>query len=344
MKKKGLSIRQALILFVFIILMSSTLITSAFYLLMVQWEWTRPLMYSRIVTILWVAGFSVIVGMVIASRLSKYFLWPVKQLTEANEKVAKGDFSVRVPESSLGRTNNLMHSFNRMTKELESMQVFRDDFIHVFTHEFKTPIVSIQGFARQLMRDDISEEDRREYARIIVEETQRLGSLSTNVMRLGRLETQDCVSDRTEYRLDEQIRSCILLLQKDWTEKRLDLDIDLESVVYNGNYDLMSEVWLNLLSNAIKFTGEGGSITVRLFRQADSAVVKIRDTGIGMSQETLDHMFEKYFRGDNMQSFEGIGLGLALVNRIISISNGEISAVSKENEGTEFIVKLKLGE
>lgn len=344
MKKKHLTVRQTLILFVFSILMISSLVTWLVSITLYHFRLVPAGLYIRLVPLISTLAFSVLVGTLTASRLSRYYLRPVNLLRDANEQVAKGDFSVRVPENGHGEVNMLLHSFNQMTKELGSMQVFRDDFIQCFSHEFKTPIVSIQGFAKQLQRDDLSDEERREYAAIIADESQRLVRLSSNVLRLSRLETQSSIVEHSPFQLDEQLRSCILLLEKQWSNKQLEMNVELEDVTFDGNYDLLSEAWLNLLNNAIKFTGVGGRIDVRLSREKGEAVVVIRDTGIGMSQKTLDHMFEKYFRGDTMEHFEGIGLGLPLVNRIIMLSGGTISAVSRENEGTAFTVRLRLAE
>lgn len=342
MKRGRLTLRQTLTLFVFIILMISGVATSLMYMLLFHTGVIPTRFYAHLVMMLMSIAFAVLIGTLTASWLGKYFLRPITQLRDASERVAQGYFSVRVPEDAHYPVNPVICSFNRMTRELGSMQIFRDDFIQSFSHEFKTPIVSIQGFAKQLLREDLSDDERREYATIIVEESRRLSHLSANVLRLSRLDSEETITEHSPFRLDEQLRSCILLLERQWTEKQLNLDIDLESVTVDGNFDLLSEVWLNLLTNAIKFTGNGGDIAVRLIRQEPWAVVSIRDTGIGMNQQTLDHVFEKYFRGDTLQHFDGNGLGLALAYRIIKLSGGSISAVSQENTGTTFTIKLQI--
>ena len=336
-----LTIRKRLILFTLAILMVSNVMTSLVYLIWEPWNPDGSPLVARLIIQLWLLAVSGGVGTLVASRFSRNYLRPILQLTEASFKVTTGDYSVRLPEDHEGEIGKLQHSFNQMVGQLDSLIMFRNDFIDAFTHELKTPIVSIQGFARQLQRDDITENQRREYAAIIAEESQRLVSLSSSVLKLSRLENGDASPQRVSFRLDEQLRSCILLLEKEWTAKKLSLDIDLQDVIWEGDSSLLSEVWINLLGNAVKFTPAGGTIAVRLTLHSGNAVVSISDTGIGMSPENLSHIFDKFFQGSNAQQHKGNGLGLTLAKRIVDISGGEITAVSQENRGTTFTVTLR---
>ena len=218
--------------------------------------------------------------------------------------------------------------------------MFRSDFINSFSHEFKTPIVSIRGFARQLQRDDITDEERREYATIIADESTRLANLATNILLLSKLENQQIVTEKTAFRLDEQLRSCILLLEKQWEQKHLELVIDLEEVTCYGNAEMLSQAWVNLINNAIKFTPEGGTIGISLVAVDDTATVQVSDTGIGMDRETQQHIFEKFYQGDKSHHGEGNGLGLAMVKRIIALSRGKSTVDSVKGKGTTFTVQL----
>ena len=259
----------------------------------------------------------------------------------ATKRVAKGDFSVQLPmEDGRGEMGDLVRSFNRMTRELGGIEMFRSDFINSFSHEFKTPIVSIRGFARQLQRDDITDEERREYATIIADESTRLANLATNILLLSKLENQQIVTEKTAFRLDEQLRSCILLLEKQWEQKHLELVIDLEEVTCYGNAEMLSQAWVNLINNAIKFTPEGGTIGISLVAVDDTATVQVSDTGIGMDRETQQHIFEKFYQGDKSHHGEGNGLGLAMVKRIIALSRGKITVDSVKGKGTTFTVQL----
>ena len=342
MKERITSMRFKLVVYVFCIMVTSSLLTSTVYLLLFHSGWLRPLFFTHIMSPIWLVCISSIIGTVITAWISQYYLSPIKQLIAATSRVAKGDFSVRLPEDGEGEMNDLICSFNSMAQDLGGIEMFRTDFINSFSHEFKTPIVSIRGFARQLLRDDLTDDERREYATIIADESQRLANLASSILLLSRLENQQIITERTSFRLDEQLRTCILLLEKEWTGKGLDMRVDLEETTCRANAEMLSQAWVNLLNNAIKFTPEGGAIDVTLTRQEDKAVVTIRDTGIGMSQEAMAHIFEKFYQGETSHHAEGNGLGLAMVKRIVELSGGAIRVQSKEGRGSTFTVMLKL--
>ena len=287
---------------------------------------------------------SVLVGSVVAIGTVKIPLRPFNRLINNIDRLAAGDFTARMHYGKVVGDNpvfqELSESFNAMAEELENTQMLRSDFINNFSHEFKTPIVSIRGFARQLQRDDITDEERREYATIIADESTRLANLATNILLLSKLENQQIVTEKTAFRLDEQLRSCILLLEKQWEQKHLELVIDLEEVTCYGNAEMLSQAWVNLINNAIKFTPEGGTIGISLVAVDDTATVQVSDTGIGMDRETQQHIFEKFYQGDKSHHGEGNGLGLAMVKRIIALSRGKITVDSVKGKGTTFTVQL----
>jgi signal transduction histidine kinase len=273
--------------------------------------------------------------------VSYHLLRPLRELIEATKTVAKGDFSVRLePGNQIGEIAELIESFNLMTEDLSGIEMFRSDFINTFSHEFKTPIVSIRGFAKQLRNENLTDEERREYTDIIILESERLTKLSANILLLSKLENQTILSDQKIFSLDEQLRNDILLLEKQWTNKDLEIEPELDEVEYYGNADVLSQLWVNLLSNAIKFTPKGGKIVVRLTQDSEYVKIMIRDNGMGMSPETLQHIFEKFYQGDRSHSVEGNGLGLALVKRIVELCNGNISIESEEGNGTTVYVAL----
>lgn len=345
MKERMGSLRVRLVLYVFFIMMTASLFTGTLYLLMFSFGWLRPLFITQMMSPVWLVCVSSVIGTVITAWIGKYYLSPVTQVIEATKRVAKGDFTVRLPEENGGgEMNDLVRSFNRMTRELGGIELFRTDFINSFSHEFKTPIVSIRGFARQLQRDDITDEERREYATIIADESTRLANLATNILLLSKLENQQIVTEQTEFHLDEQLRSCILLLEKQWTQKKLELVIDLDEVVCHGNAEMLSQAWVNLINNAIKFTPEGGTIGISLCKMDGKAMVQVSDTGIGMDKETCKHIFEKFYQGEKSHHGEGNGLGLSLVQRIVALSHGKISVESVKGKGTTFTVQLPIKE
>ncbi len=289
---------------------------------------------------------STVIGTGITLFVSRHFFKPLDGLIKSQKKVAKGDFSVRAdaPDNN-NIITELVRSFNSMVEELGSTEMFRNDFINNFSHEFKTPIVSIRGFAMQLQNDTLTEAQKREYIDIIAKESDRLASMSSNILLLTKFENQQMVTDKTEFYLDEQIRRCILLLEKQWTKKNLSLDLDLGEVKYYSNEEMLSHVWQNIIGNAIKFSSENGEISVKCRSDSSGGVtVKISDNGIGMDDATQKRIFDKFYQGDSSHSGQGNGLGLPLAKRVVDLCGGKISVKSRVGAGTSFIVKLPPAE
>ncbi len=281
--------------------------------------------------------------LMLAAGRGRSKLRPMNDLVHAMHAVSQGDFSVRVDAEDVpGDMGELACSFNDMAAELGSLELFRKDFINNFSHEFKTPIVSIRGFAKQLERDDLTDAQRREYLDIIVSESDRLANMASNVLLLSKLENQTIVTDKASYPLDEQLRRAILLLEKQWTEKNIEPDVELEPVVFFGNEEMMNHVWVNLLGNAVKFSPKGAPLIVRLRREGDEAVCVIRDAGPGMDDATRRRVFEKFYQGDTARATEGNGLGLALVKRIVDLCGGRVEVDSAPGRGATFTVRLPL--
>ena len=198
--------------------------------------------------------------------VSDKFLRPLHRIIDATKVIAKGDFSVRVPETeSDSDIAVLMRNFNLMTEELQSIEMFRSDFINDFSHEFKTPIVSIRGFAKQLQNENLSPEKRKEYTDIIISESERLTKMSSNVLLLTKFENLQYVTGQTEYDLDEQIRNCTILLEKQWSKKNINMSLNLSKVRIFNNEEMLSHVWINLIDNAIKYSHEDGTISMVLY-------------------------------------------------------------------------------
>lgn len=290
---------------------------------------------------------SLILAVILSAILLRMMVRPIRQLVDATKKVAKGDFSVRVEKGEADDdVAELVGSFNDMTRELGNNELFKKDFINSFSHEFKTPIVSIRGFAKQLQRDDLSDEQKREYVDIIVRESERLSNMSSNVLLLTRLENQKIMPDLTRFSLDEQIRQAILLLEKQWSDKYIELDLDLPYLEICANEEMLSHVWINIIGNAIKFSECGGKLAVSCRLTGRKVQVTVADNGIGMDEETCARIFDKFYQGEYSgsaqpsHSVEGNGLGLPLVKRIVELSNGTVSVQSRPGEGSTFIVEL----
>jgi signal transduction histidine kinase len=272
--------------------------------------------------------------------LSKSIYRHVSNLSEGIKKAANGDFNVRLDPNTAGPLSQVYANFNKMGAELQNVQVLRNDFINSYSHEFKTPITSINGFANLLLDSNVTEEEKTQYLNIIKDESAKLADLANSTILLSKLDSQQIISNKTLYSLDEQLKQCAILLSAEWSKKEIVLSYELDSVVYNGNSELMQHLWLNLLSNAIKFTPQHGAITVSLTQNDGAIFVQISDTGVGMSEEVMTHIFDKYYQGSKSYTAQGLGLGLPIVKRITELCGGTIKVISAENEGSTFIIML----
>lgn len=283
---------------------------------------------------------AILVSILLTLLISRRFFQPIEHLIHALKQVTAGDFQVRLPETARDPEIEEMNiNFNKMVKELTSMEMLQADFIQNVSHEIKTPLSAIEGYASLLYSEELSEEGKQ-YMQRILESTKRLSHLTGNILMLSKLENQQIVSKKHPFSLDEQLRQAVLLLEPFWDKKKLVLDIDLPETRFFGSEELLYQVWTNLLSNAIKFTPEGGCILVRLEQGSQNIQVEIRDSGIGMTGEVLSHIFDKFYQGERNRNVEGNGLGLALVKKIIDLCQGTISVESQPGQGSVFTVRL----
>lgn len=268
----------------------------------------------------------------------------VKTLSDAIMKVSGGDFDYRINVKPKEPMAVVYQDFNKMTEELSSVQLLRNDFINSYSHEFKTPIASINGFAELLLEKDLTPEEQRQYLEIIRDESDRLTSLAKNTILLSKLSSQRMVGETETYNLGEQLRQCAIICSQSWLDKEQEFNGEMPDVNYTGNRELMQHLWLNLISNAIKYTPRGGEISVTLTQGEGSVIVKVADTGIGMSEETQEHLFLPYYQGDPSRSTQGLGLGLSIAQRIVELCSGTISVKSEPGKGSEFTVTLPLNK
>lgn len=274
---------------------------------------------------------------------------PVKKITDATEKLISGDFTYRIPKatklSSYGDFNEIIACINKMAEELSGIETLRTDFVASVSHEMKTPLAVMQNYGTLLQAPELSDKARLEYAKAITDSSRRLADMMTNILKLNRLENQQ-IYPRTEmYDLSEQLCECLLQFENVWEKKNIELDTDIDDDVFvSSDRELLSLVWNNLFSNAFKFTDDGGSVRLSLHADGAYAVIKVADTGCGISQEVGERIFEKFYQGDNSHSTEGNGLGLALVKRVINIIGGEIGVESALGKGTTFTVRLRRSE
>ena len=280
-------------------------------------------------------------GAAIAVGLSKIFVSPMMKLGDAMRKVAGGDFSVRLDCTSRIRdVREVYDSFNTMVKELGNTETLQTDFVSNVSHEFKTPINAIEGYASLLQDTQLTDEQKNAYIDKIIFNTRRLSDLVGNILLLSKVNNQTISPKTSTFRLDEQVRQSILALESKWENKEIEFDIDLDEIEYTGFENLLSHVWLNLIDNAVKFSPQNGQIRIRL-KQLDSSVTfSIWDNGLPIPEADIDRIFNKFYQGDNSHASEGNGLGLALVRKIVAAEQGTINVTSSEDAGTEFVVAL----
>ena len=264
----------------------------------------------------------------------------IRILSEGLQHLAEGDFSYEIPVKKNDSLARVYENFNKMCEELKSVQILRNDFINSYSHEFKTPIASINGFASLLLEKDLTEYERQEYLRIIIEETDRLSKLATNTILLSRLSAQQIVTDTEPYDLSEQIRQCSIMLSGRWIDKAIDFSCELAPIAFVGNRELMQHLWLNLISNAVEHTMKNGEIIISLTDDSEKIIINISDNGEGMDRDTQKHLFEPYFQGDASHSKQGLGLGLSIAKRIAELCGGDITVKSDVGEGSTFTVSL----
>lgn len=288
---------------------------------------------------------SIIIGMLLSFIIGNTILKPLSELVKATKKVANGDFNTTLPigwteKHTVTELRELIMDFNEMTEELRNTEIFRNDFISNFSHEFKTPLASIRGFARQLCEGDLTPEQQHEFSKIILDETEFLSVLSQNTLLLTGLENKDIISDKTLFSLDEQLRDCMIRLEPQWSEKNLEIEMDLDEISFFWNEKLLSHIWNNLFDNAVKFSPSEGKINVSCKADGEIITVSVTDNGCGIPEESIPHIFEKFYQADISHAAKGNGLGLPLVKKIVELCEGDISVVSEIGKGTEFIVTL----
>ena len=270
----------------------------------------------------------------------------LEKISEATRRVAKGDFTVNIELDETLKDNSyiniMFRDFNTMVEELNSIESLKDDFVSNVSHEIKTPLSVINNYTTALKDENLPEKLREEYIETIIESTEKLSDLVTNILRLSKIENRKILPEKKEYDLCRQLSDCALSFEEVWEEKNIEFIADMEDrAIINDNFVFLDIIWHNLLSNAFKFTENGGKVSLIQTSDDEFITVKIKDTGCGIDEETKSHIFDKFYQGDTSHAEEGNGLGLALVQKIAERNNYEISVESEIGKGTEFIVKIK---
>lgn len=281
-------------------------------------------------------GTSIITGTLLFLVAGKIVLKPINKLLDGMNSLANGKYETRIDFKEFPQISN---SFNSLAKELENVQILRQDFINNFSHEFKTPIVSIKGLVGLMKNKKLTKEKEREYLEVIDEEINRLSLITTNVLNLSKLDNQEILTEYASFNLSEQIRRIVLLFERQWSSKNLTFKMDFDEVVVNGNEDMLKQVWVNLIDNAIKFADNSTEIEINVEKLNSQILVSVGDVGVSILDEDKDKIFNKFYQVDNTYSKTGNGIGLSIVKKIIKLHKGAVSVESLNNK-TIFTVKL----
>ena len=294
-------------------------------------------------TVFFIGIIYIISAMIATSILyffSKKILAPLTELSDKSMEVAKGNFKVSVNvDTAIPELQSTLKNFNFMINELNRVETLSNDFINNVSHEFKTPLSVIRSYINIIENTDVSNEEKKEYLNKINESIDNLSSLISNILQISKLDNQQIHLNKNKFRLDEQIRQSILQFSEPIENKNLNLDIELDDAYINADEKLLNQVWTNIISNAIKYTPNEGTISISLI-QEEQLIVKISDTGEGMSEETLSKIFERFYQGETSHNQEGNGLGLSIVKRIVTLHDGNINVESKLKEGSTFTIYL----
>ena len=290
----------------------------------------------------WAMVFSGTIGVAVTNHMTKMLIDPIAKLRSAMREVADGDFKVEAKcESRIQDVQDIYDSFNSMVRELSTTETLQTDFISDVSHEFKTPINAIEGYA-SLLEGEPSPEEQRAYVEKILFNTRRLSALTGNILLLSKLSNQSILPQKTQFRLDEQIRQAIVALEQKWSEKELGFEMELAETPFFGYESLLPHVWTNLIGNAVKFSPKGGEIRIKMMRTEGAVVFTIEDDGPGIVPGDEEHIFTKFYQSESSHGMEGNGLGLALVRQIVEMSGGSVDVQNLEAGGCRFTVRLPL--
>lgn len=319
------------------------LFTGSILVIMIQTNVIWQIPPSPMQMLFFMLCISIIIGFLSAVGTSRFSTGPINNLIRQTNRLGAGDFKARLhfnhPFCRHSTFQELEYSFNKMAEELEQTEMLRSDFINNFSHEFKTPIVSIAGFAKLLRRESLSPKQQQEYLEVIEKESLRLSKLATNVLNLTRIENLSILTDVKTFNLSEQIRSCILLFENQWEQKQIQLDLNFEEYQISANEELLKQIWINLIDNALKFSPTKETITVRVINLPEHLEVQISNAGPTLTPEEQGKIFNKFYQSDESHSTEGNGIGLAIVKHVTELHHGYISVESEQNT-TTFIVIL----
>lgn len=290
-----------------------------------------------------VLSLALIMSLVTSKRLAK----PLDEMASAARKFAHGDFSVRVTqEEGTDELASLTAAFNNMADSLERSEQMRNEFIANVSHELKTPMTTIAGFADGILDGTIPKEQEEKYLTTIADETRRLSRLVRQMLDLSRMQSKGSdLTRRRDFDVNELIISTLLNFETRAEEKELDVDLQLPEVhmLVTADPDAITQVLYNLLDNAIKFADRVSTLTVSLWKETSKAYVSVKDCGATIPPDDLPLIFDRFHKSDRSRSLDrdGVGLGLYLVKNILDAHNEDIAVTSRDGV-TEFVFTLRL--
>lgn len=290
--------------------------------------------------VFWVVMFGVIslvIGLVISYFMSRLIFKPINKIVEGMAKLSHGEYGVRISLDNFGYPKELGDTFNSLATELQNTEILRADFVNDFSHELKTPIASVSSLVSLMKNSQLSPEKQAQYLDIIEEEMTRLSEMTTKILELSRVEKQAILTDERRFNVSEQLRACVLLLEKKWLDKKLELSLDFDEYTVKANEDLLKQVWINLIDNAIKYSPAQAELKISVDKTNEGISVDISNTGKQIAPDEIDKIFTKFYRGKNSQNRDGNGIGLSIVKHIVELHGGTIS-VKSENKLTTFTV------
>ncbi|HEY4390749.1 MAG TPA: HAMP domain-containing sensor histidine kinase, partial [Paenibacillus sp.] len=287
---------------------------------------------------------TIVMSIVLFVFNTRWVVHPIIKLTEATKMLARGEYNIKFDLKRKDEIGKLAGHFTHMTRSLEQLEGMRQEFVSNVSHEMQSPLASIQGFSHTLLQADLPEEQRRHYLSIIEDESKRMSQLSKQLLMLASLDKEEAILEKSSFDVGDQIRQVLFMTEWSWREKEMAIDMDLPSLMISADSRLMQQVWINLLTNSIKYTDEGGTIFVRLKQQENMCVVEVEDTGIGIAEEDIPNIFQRFYRADKTRSRQegSSGLGLAITNRIIAMHGGRIEVESELGKGSVFRVILPM--
>lgn len=339
--KKSIGIRIVMSSIVLIVILCATLIAALVYHICDELNLLPNGSLSPFVVFFIMVLISNFIGTIIAGIVLSVVTKPIDESILAIKKLSTGDYNVNLKVNKFSVTiKQLQEAVNKTAKEMNSVELMRNDFINTISHEFKTPVQSISGYAKRLKNKDLTEAQRDEYIDIIIENSYYLSSITTNILTLSKFENTQIIVDKNDFYIDEQIRRCFQQLQNEWLAKNIEIEGNMSHVLFYGNEELMNHIWINLISNAINHTGENGKIFCNVSENEKNIYVQIGDNGCGMDEETKLHLFDKFYQAESSKKFGGNGLGMSIVKRLIDLCSGTIVFESELGKGTVFNIIL----